>query len=58
MKVDEVAQCLNISPKTVRNWVYKGKIPYLKVNGVVRFEISVIEKWITEGRNGNNEVAQ
>lgn len=43
---DEVAALLKVSVKTIRQWVYRGEIPNLKINGVVRFDRQVISEWI------------
>jgi excisionase family DNA binding protein len=31
------AELLRISPQTLRGWVSKGRVPYLKLGGAVRF---------------------
>lgn len=54
LTVDEVAGLLKMSPSTIRDWVYKGKIPSLKVNGAVRFNATAIERWITEEADGDS----
>ncbi len=46
LTVKEVAQMLNRSVGTVRNWCSQGKIPYKKVLGKNMFEKSVLEKWL------------
>ena len=46
LTIDQVADLLQVSPKTVRNWVYRRKIPHRKINGVLRFLRPEITKWI------------
>lgn len=46
LTIDQVADLLQVSPKTVRNWVYRRKIPHRKINGVLRFLRHEITKWI------------
>lgn len=46
MTTDEVAEMLQVSSGTVRNWVSANKIPFVKVNAAVRFERSQLEAWI------------
>ncbi len=52
LKVNEVSEILQVSPKTVYNWVSYGYIPYFKVyhsregGGVVRFRQSDLERWL------------
>lgn len=49
LTVEEAAVLLSVSPKTVRNWVYKGQIPYIKISRIVRFKRSELDRWIEEG---------
>jgi excisionase family DNA binding protein len=62
MKINEVSEWLQISPKTIYNWVHYGYIPHFKVYGQrrarkssVRFRQSDIERWLgrrkQEGRD-------
>jgi len=44
----EVAELLAVSVSTIRDWVYLRKIPFLKINGAVRFDLKVLKKWVTE----------
>lgn len=45
LTVIEVASYLNVSPRTIRDWVFKRKIPYRKPNGCLRFSQEDIENW-------------
>jgi excisionase family DNA binding protein len=42
----EVARWLRVRPSTIYAWAAAGKIPSLKLNGIVRFCRSEIEHWI------------
>jgi len=44
----QLADNLNISIKTVYDWVFYRKIPYLKIGKLVRFKDTEIEKWLKE----------
>lgn len=46
--VEYIARMLSVSPKTVRGWVFYGKIPSQKIGGARRFDLAVIEKWLSE----------
>jgi excisionase family DNA binding protein len=52
LKVTEVSEMLQVSPKTVYNWVCYGYIPHFKVNksqgngGALRFRQSDLEHWL------------
>ena len=43
--VADVATYFRISERTVRDWIFKRRIPYRKVGRCVRFEPEVIERW-------------
>ena len=41
----EIAPCLRVGPRTVDEWMRKGRIPYLKIGKTVRFCLGdVLEK--------------
>jgi excisionase family DNA binding protein len=46
LNVNEVAALLSVSPKTIRKYVWEKTIPYLKVNGHVRFEEQRLYEWL------------
>lgn len=46
LTIKEVAEVLKVSHRTISDWVYKRKIPYIKVGRVVRFDQQKIENWI------------
>ena len=35
--VYDLAKLCKVAPQTVYNWIYQGKIPYIKINGRVLF---------------------
>ena len=50
LTLDELSVILKIKPKTIRQWVYQGKIPSLKINGILRFGNRDIEAWLHSHR--------
>lgn len=46
LKTDEVAELLEITPLTVREWAKKGKIPAKKIGKEWRFSKAAILKWL------------
>ena len=52
MTLSELSQQLHVKEKTLRQWIYQGKIPSLKINGVVRFSRKSIQKWIAASSRG------
>lgn len=52
-KVPEVAECLHVSPKTVRKWAREGRLGCIRVSQrVILFEASDIESFERECRHG------
>jgi excisionase family DNA binding protein len=45
LNVKQVAQLLQVKPRTVYFWVYKRSIPYERKGGSLRFRLDAIEKW-------------
>ena len=45
LSVPEVAEYLGFTTNAIRKWVRRGKIPFNKVNGGVRFDIERINQW-------------
>ena len=47
MKVPEVAQLLNVKPRTIYEMVAQDRIPYLKPPGsnILRFDLEEILEW-------------
>lgn len=48
MDVEDIANYLGLSTRTVYSMIKKGEIPYVKVGGQYRFVESEIEDWIKE----------
>jgi len=61
LTISDLAALLCIKEKTIRQWIYLGKIPSLKINGLVRFSRRAIDDWVTasaRGRQGCGPVLQ
>jgi len=48
---EELAEVLQVSPGTLRNWVSQEFIPFVKVGRVVRFDPETINRWIRKRSN-------
>ena len=45
LRIDEVAGYVDVSPRTVRNWIKNNKVRWIKVGGTYRvYRESVVEK--------------
>lgn len=47
LTVRDLSKQLQIKSSTLYAWVAQGKIPYLKLNGLIRFHPITIEGWLT-----------
>ena len=48
LTVKDMATRLQVKEKTVYAWASQGKIPCVKVNGVIRFDAREIEQWLQQ----------
>lgn len=46
LNVKKVSEWLLVKPSTVYVWVAEGKIPALKIHGVIRFQREQIDAWL------------
>lgn len=44
--VKDHAHRLNINPSTLYAWAAQGKIPWVKIHGLLRFRQDLIEQWV------------
>ncbi len=44
--IKQLSEFLNVKEATIYSWVYKGTVPYHKLNGLLRFDMEEIEDWI------------
>ena len=51
LTVDELAGILGFAPKTIRNWVAKHFIPFVRVGGKTFFRRESIETWLKRKEN-------
>jgi PTS system nitrogen regulatory IIA component len=57
MTVEEVAEYLRVSERTVYEWAQKGEIPAGKLGTTWRFKRSEIERWVDKRLTGGRRVA-
>jgi len=44
--IKELSELLRVKEKTIYQWAESGKIPCLKFNGALRFDLHDIKKWM------------
>lgn len=47
LTVPDVAELFQVNPQTVRRWIWKGKLPHVKVGGTVRIPKSGLDSMMT-----------
>ena len=47
LTISQVSNLLNIKPSTLYAWVSQGKIPHVKIHGLIRFQSEDIQQWLT-----------
>lgn len=48
--VKELSKQLSIKPSTLYAWASHGKIPHVKIHGLIRFRPEEIESWLVSFR--------
>jgi len=51
LDVSQLSAMLNVKKKTIYDWVHKGKIPYLKLGGLLRFDPTDIDQWLKKKKH-------
>ena len=46
LDIKEVSRLLKVKPVTLYAWASRGKIPCLKINGLVRFDQDQLNEWM------------
>lgn len=49
MSVEHLSEFLAVPAGTIRDWVFKKKIPFVKAGRHVRFNPSDVHKWLENG---------
>lgn len=50
LKIEEVAEILQVSKECLYQWVHKRTIGFIKLNGKLRFSEQEISDWIQENK--------
>jgi excisionase family DNA binding protein len=53
--IKELSEFLKVKEKTLYQWAEFGQIPCLKLNGVLRFDLDDIQKWILTCKRSPSE---
>jgi excisionase family DNA binding protein len=53
--IETAARLLGITVRHLRRFVAERKIPYVKVGGLIRFDVEELRRWIEERRRPPSE---
>mgnify|MGYP001603409519 CR=1 len=48
--IKEVSTLLKVKTSTLYSWIHNHTIPFHKLNGLIRFDLDEIEKWVKSSR--------
>jgi excisionase family DNA binding protein len=46
LTVQQLSNLLNIKGSTLYAWAAQNKIPYVKIHGLIRFQVKAIDEWL------------
>lgn len=44
--IKELSEFLKVKPSTLYSWVHNGTIPFIKLNGLLRFDMDEVQEWV------------
>jgi excisionase family DNA binding protein len=57
LTVPEVADYLRVKPRTVYQWVWRRRIPFVKAGATVRFRRAEIDDWLARRNRKETRLA-
>ena len=48
--IKELSDFLKVKPSTLYSWVHGGTIPFIKLNGLLRFDMDAITEWVENSK--------
>jgi excisionase family DNA binding protein len=46
LTIEQLAELLQVKKSTIYSWTFTRKIPFLKINGILRFKEKAIYAWV------------
>jgi excisionase family DNA binding protein len=53
LTTDDICRLLKVKKPYIYQLTHKGKIPFIKIEGIIRFRATEISKWLQENSHGN-----
>lgn len=51
LSVKEISEELSVKESTLYSWVSNGKIPFVRLHGLLRFDAVEVEEWVKSNKN-------
>jgi len=55
LTINQLSELLQVKKNTIYSWTFTRKIPFVKINGALRFKEKVISRWIDEQEKATKE---
>lgn len=52
--INQLSEFLNVKPATIYSWIHEERIPYYKINRLVRFNLKEIVEWLEKKKYRGN----
>lgn len=49
--IKELSEFLKVKPSTIYSWVHSGTIPFIKLNGLLRFDMDEVQEWVNSSKS-------
>ena len=55
LTIAQVSEILQVKKNTIYSWTFTRRIPFVKINGALRFKEKVISNWINAQEKATKE---
>ena len=52
--INQLSTLLSVKPATIYGWIHEERIPYYKINRLVRFNLKEISEWLEKKKYREN----
>lgn len=53
--IHQLSEFLCVKPATIYGWIHEERIPYYKLNNLVRFNVQEISEWLAKKKCSENK---
>ena len=55
INISQLSELLCVKPATIYGWIHEERIPYYKLNNLVRFNVQEILEWLSKKKRSENK---